>query len=94
MRPMGNIGQWLHSPGEAKAKTLVELVGQQRLVVEHHRGIACYGEEEIVVKASFGLVCISGKGMRLCCMSREQLCIRGKIDQVKLAGREGDGPLE
>lgn len=94
MRSIGNIGQFLHSTKEAGGKTLLELLGQQRLVVEHHRGIACYGDEEIIIKASFGLVSVTGHNMRLCCMSREQLCIRGKIEEIKLTGRGGDGPLE
>lgn len=94
MRSIGNIGQWLQNSRDLPGKTLLELLGQQRLVVEYHRGIVCYGEEEIVIKASYGLVSITGTNMRLCRMSREQLCIHGEIAQIKLTGRERFGAME
>ena len=94
MKPIDNFGHWLQTNSQAPGRTLLELLGQQRLVVEHHRGIVCYGEEEIVIKASYGLVSITGKNMSLCRMSREQLCIRGRIEEIKLMGREGLGSLE
>lgn len=93
MRTIGNIGHWLQSSAEAPTRTLLELLGKQRLVVEHHRGIVCYGEEEIVIKASYGLVSVTGKAMRLCRMSQEQLCIRGEIQEIKLTGREELGSV-
>lgn len=94
MRSMEQIGRLLrNTPGDG-GKTLLELVGQQRLVVERHRGIAGYTGEEVLIKASYGLVCVAGTELRLCCMSREQLCIRGNITQIKLIGRDGDGPVE
>lgn len=69
-------------------KTLVEMLGQSRVLVEHHRGILGYGTEEILVGATFGVLIISGEELRLCCMSREQLFIAGKIKAVRLEGRE------
>lgn len=75
-------------------RTLLEIVGKDRLVVEHHRGIQSYSTEEILIRASFGLLEIRGTGLRLCCMSREQLCVMGKIDRVELMGRGDIGAVE
>lgn len=69
--------------------TLVEVLGTGRVLVEHHKGILGYGDEEIIVGATFGLVCIRGKELRLCCMSREQLFIAGQIREIALDRRNG-----
>ena len=93
-----NLG-WLRQqaansvPGQQR-KTLLEVLGKERLVIEQHRGIQCYGTEEILVRASFGQIHITGNGLVLCCMSREQLCITGTIDKVELLGRSGCGHME
>ena len=71
----------------------MELLGSQRLVVECHRGIVCYGDREVVIKTSYGMLHVTGNQLRLCRMSREQLCIRGEIQEIKLAGRETSGSL-
>ena len=41
-------------------RTLVEIVGKQRLLVEHHRGILGYGTEEILVGTGYGILRIAG----------------------------------
>ena len=66
-----------------RPKTLVELYGSERVLIEEHRGIRSYGDEEIRVGASFGALVIEGLELRLCCMSRSQLVIRGRIACVR-----------
>lgn len=75
-------------------KTLVELWGKERLVIERHLGVKCYSDREIRVGATFGNVYITGEKLSLCCMSREQLCISGCIDMVALVGRNSNGSME
>ena len=65
--------------GGLRPKTLVELYGNERVLIEEHRGILSYGDEEIRVSTSFGVAVIQGMELRLCCMSRSQLVIRGRI---------------
>ena len=77
-----------------KPKTLLEVLGKNRLIIEHHRGISCYAPEEIWVKTTFGQLQIRGADLRLCCMSRQQLCILGRIDALELIGRESHGSVE
>ena len=66
-----------------RPKTLIELYGNERVLIEEHRGILAYGEEEIRVGTSFGMAVVEGLELRLCCMSRSQLVIRGRIGSVR-----------
>lgn len=96
MKSWSQMHRWLQQQTQDNhpGRTLVEIVGKERLVIEHHRGIQCYGTEEILVRTTFGQLRIAGAGMSLCCMSREQLCITGRIDLVELMGRAGCGSME
>ena len=66
-----------------RPKTLVELYGMERVLIEEHRGIRAYGAETIRVGTSYGVAVIEGLELRVCCMSRSQLVIRGKIGCVR-----------
>ena len=82
------------SSGASGPKTLFEVLGNGRVVIEYHRGITCYTPEEIWVRTTFGQLQIQGKELSLCCMRREQLCIMGEIDALVLKGREMNGFVE
>lgn len=60
-------------------RTLAEVYGKDRVLVEHHRGIQSYGTECIRIGATYGQLLVEGEGLRLCCMSRSQLVICGTI---------------
>ena len=68
---------------------IVELAGDQRVLIENHRGVIEYGAEKISVKVKYGLVCISGLEMELAKMTKEQLVIVGKIGSVTIQ-RKGE----
>lgn len=71
--------------GEPLPKTpLLELNGERRVLLENHFGVTQYSSQEICVKVSYGLICISGSELELACMSRERLVIIGSIDGVRL----------
>ena len=63
---------------------LVEIAGQQRVLIENHRGVVEYGPQTIRVKVKFGQICISGTGLELARMTKGQLIISGRIDSVHL----------
>lgn len=69
-------------------QSLVELLGQGRVLIEGHRGIVEYSRERIAVKVSFGFVVVRGTCLCLRCMQRQQLVICGKIAGIDLRGRE------
>ena len=68
-------------------KTLVELVGRNRLLVERHRGILGYSREEILVGTDYGLLRIEGEDLQLRCMSRDQLFLSGTVRSLTAQGR-------
>lgn len=73
-------------PESLRPRTLAELYGAERLLVERHRGIVSYSTECIRIGASCGTIVVTGQGLNLCCMSRSQVVIRGKIQAVSLEG--------
>lgn len=85
---MKNWKERLPGPGEngLKPRTLAEVYGQDRVLVEEHRGILSYGTEMIRIGATYGSLIVEGEDLRLCCMSRSQLVIRGKLRAVKMEG--------
>ncbi len=85
MKTVKEIAHSIREQGNAHGvQTLVEIVGNRRALVENHRGILCYGTDEICVGATFGSVRFSGSDLRLCCMNREQLFISGRIQSISL----------
>ena len=78
----------LDLPGETlPGQVLVEIAGENRVLIEQHRGIREYSPERIAVCVRYGTVEICGDKLELHCMSREQLIISGRIDSVTLNRR-------
>lgn len=67
--------------------TLVEIAGDSRVLIENHCGITQYSRERICVKVKFGVVSVCGCNLELIRMTREQLIISGKIEQIGLSRR-------
>ncbi len=65
-------------------QTLVEILADQRVLIEHHRGITQYSREQIQIRVKFGAICVSGEGLSLCRMTANQLVITGRIDSLML----------
>lgn len=68
-------------------QTIVELIGDSRVLIENHKGVKAYGREQIVVRMRWGFLAVCGCGLELKHMSREQLVICGKIDSIHLQRR-------
>lgn len=66
---------------------IVEIAGENRVLIENHEGIKAYGNEKIIVKVEFGFLSICGCDMEIIKMTRDQLVIRGKINAVQLLRR-------
>lgn len=71
-------------PGEP----LVELVADNRILIENHMGVIGYDSEQIRVKVKFGQLIVIGSALMLSRMSKEQLLITGCIDSLQLCRRE------
>ena len=66
---------------------LVELLGDRRVLVENHRGIAEYGHERIKINLDFGVLCITGCVLTIAYMSKQRLIIRGTIMGISIHRR-------
>ena len=89
---MGKLDLWqrLELPGEGlPGETLVEIMGDGRVLIEHHRGVREYSRQKISVNVAFGTVSVCGHGLNLRCMTKDQLVITGKIQGITLLRREG-----
>ena len=72
-------------PGECIPRMpLVEIAGEQRVLIENHRGVAAYGCNEIKIRVSYGIVAVSGSDLQLVRVSKEHLIVAGRIDAVLL----------
>lgn len=67
---------------------LVEIVGNWRVLMEHHCGVKEYGPEKICVRVKYGVVQICGNGLHLRCMTKNQLVISGCICSITLLRKE------
>ena len=63
---------------------LIEILGQNRVIIEHHKGVIHYGDDEIRVRVHYGQIQIKGSALELMKMSKQQLVICGNIDCVQL----------
>ena len=65
---------------------IVELAGQNRVLLENHHGVIAYSVNEIRIRVSYGCVIVRGVDLRLMEMSRIQLVICGRIESLQLLG--------
>lgn len=63
---------------------IIEIIGGNRVLVEHHLGILAYGLEQIIIKSSIGSIRISGSDLQLISMTKDQLIITGVIKGIIL----------
>lgn len=66
---------------------IVEIAGENRVLIENHLGIKGYSQEQIVVKVKYGEIHVCGSCLDLMRMSLHRLMIRGVIRQVILCRR-------
>lgn len=68
-------------------QTLLELLEDRRVLIEHHMGVKEYSREKITVKVKMGYLCICGSDLNLCMMSTNQIVITGCISSVSVLRR-------
>ena len=69
-------------------KPLIEILGEERILVENHQGITQYGVDQICIRVCYGMVSITGCNLRLRHVARNKLLIVGEIDSVVLRRRK------
>ena len=89
MKGRHELWERLDLPGETlPGQVLVEIAGENRVLIEHHLGVREYSCERISVNVKYGLIQICGSCLELRCMTKAQLVISGRIDSVVLKRRE------
>ena len=66
---------------------LLELLGENRVLVENHLGVMGYSADEIKIKISSGLWIVSGADLKFLQISQNQMVIDGKINSIVIQGR-------
>lgn len=82
---VGRLTEGMDLPGESlPGMTVAELAGENRVLIEGHRGVTEYCRERVTVKVSYGLLSVTGCALELRQMSKQQLVICGRIDGIQL----------
>lgn len=82
---MDKIADNADLPAEAMpGQPVVELLGQRRVLIEHHKGVTEYTTQRIQIKMSYGFLRICGSSLELARMCAEQLVITGRIDSISI----------
>lgn len=63
---------------------LVEIAGDQRVLVENHFGVMEYSDSAVGIKVKFGKVLVCGSKLRLSRMTKGQLIISGCVECVRI----------
>ena len=90
---MGRSNDWMqrisehinHSMEPIPGVFLVELSGDERLLIENHKGIIHYSDEKVCIKVKLGVIIICGSRLELSEMTEDKIVIFGKIDSVTLS---------
>lgn len=75
-------------------RSLVELAGRDRVLIENHQGVLEYSRQRIGVRVKFGSILVCGQCLELRHMTRDRLVICGNIQGVTLEGGKSGGYLE
>ncbi len=85
---LSRLTEDLELPGEIlPGQSLVELVGDSRVLVENHQGVTEYSRCRIGATVSFGRVLVCGENLELARMTQRQLVITGRVEAVTLMRR-------
>ena len=85
---LSRLTEDLELPGEIlPGQSLVELVGDSRVLVENHQGVTEYSRCRIGAPVSFGRVLVCGENLELARMTQRQLVITGRVEGVTLMRR-------
>ena len=63
---------------------LVEIAGNFRVLIEHHRGVTEYSRQCVCLNVKFGCIRISGCNLEISKMTRDQMIVSGAIENIAL----------
>ncbi len=69
--------------GLLTSDSFMEVVGDEKLTIENHKGIVKYSCNEMQIRVSFGTVCIFGKNLSVSELVCEEISVKGNIDKIE-----------
>lgn len=63
--------------------------GNEKLVIENHRGLLEYTNEIVRVDTTHGEICITGEDLNLVSIEQEEIWLEGRINRVELSEWRG-----
>ena len=79
-----NLRKSLANNIPVSGKTLVEILGRERVIIENHSSILSYEPDRILLKVKEGQIGVVGRGLVLSQIAGDQLVICGQIDGIEL----------
>ena len=76
--------QALDLPPDLAGLPRIELLGDQELRVEYHKGILAYGTQEIHISGGRLVIRVLGDGLELRAMNTSELLVTGRISGIEL----------
>ena len=70
-------------------QSIVELLGNNRVLIENHRRVIEYDLARVCIRVSFGTITILGSNLRLRAMTAGKLIIAGNIDRIDICRGSG-----
>ena len=78
-----NLAFHAELPGETvPGQPIAELIGDNRVFIENHKGVCAYCCNKITVRVSFGQLCVFGTDLMLANMTKQHLVITGHISEI------------
>lgn len=68
-------------------QTVVEVIGEGRVLVEGHDGVSEYSDQEICIKVGYGVVKITGCNLKLTVIDKYKLVVSGVVRIIELMRR-------
>ncbi len=89
---LNKISELLEMPEEIMTnKPRLTILGFEELVIENYKNILEYDEIYIKVNTYIGVINISGFGLKLIQMNKDDIMITGKISGIDFEGFEDGG---
>ena len=70
----------------SSAISIIEIVSNHRMLIENHKGILLYNDNNIQIQTGDGAITVLGEDLELSYMSDFQIVISGRIISVSLNG--------
>lgn len=73
--------------GILPGQTVVEVIGEGRVLVEGHNGVLEYNDCEVSTKVGYGVVKTIGCNLKLTVLDKDKLVVTGEVHRIELLRR-------